>query len=137
MYVFMYVILCSRPYDYVCMHVYVLRYDVWHYFQRNGRNISIPLVEMNITVGKEVPCANINSEKPFDQWFLRRYYTLCTVWILYTHMQTYVCMYVSMYVRIVVFMGLYHSMNIFNGYAYKYSYMRAVYTYIHTVTYFQ
>eukprot|EP01035_Chromulina_nebulosa_P021737 gene21737-28132_t len=26
---------------------------------------------MNITVAKEVPCANINSEKPFDQWFLR------------------------------------------------------------------
>ncbi len=72
---------------YVCMYVHVRRYDLWHYFQRNGRNISIPLVGMNITVGKEVPCANINSEKPFDQWFLSRYVTsyTCELQSQYVH----------------------------------------------------
>ena len=67
----MYVCMCVCMY--VCMYVCICRYDLWHYFQRNGRNISIPLVAMNITVSKEVSCANINSEKPFDQWFFRRY----------------------------------------------------------------
>ena len=47
------------------------RYDLWHYYDKNGRNVSIPLTQLNITVEESVECSSINSEKPFNDWIFK------------------------------------------------------------------